>query len=317
VTSGRIVADGGSSFGAAWADYDNDGFLDLFVANQNQKNFLYHNNGDGTFTKITSGAIVNDIGYSWGAAWADYDNDGSIDLFVANGPPSGSGQNDFLYRNNGDGTFTKITTGSLVNDGAAGDGCAWGDFNNDGFPDLFVTNLNDQNNLLYRNNGNSNRWLTVQCAGRASNRAGLGAKVRVKATISGRSRWQMREISGGSGYASQNAPYAHFGLGDATEAELVRIEWPSGIVQELTHVTPGQILTVREPSRLDSFKRHDDGLWEMTLLGGKRWNYAIESSTDLRQWNRVSIITNAPSTIVHSDLPPAGQRFFRAVEISP
>jgi hypothetical protein len=245
VTSGRIVSDGGASQGCAWGDYDNDGLLDLFVANRNQKNFLCHNEGNGLFSAITNGSIVNDIGYSWSPAWIDYDNDGSLDLFVANGPASGAGQNNFLYRNNGDGTFTRVTTGTIVNDGANSDACAWGDYNNDGFLDLFVSNLNGQNNLLYRNDGNTNNWLTVRCVGRLSNKSGIGVKVRLQ-TMAG-SRWQMREISGGSGYGSQNAPYAYFGLGAATNIDIVRIEWPSGIVQQLQAVAPKQLLTVTEP----------------------------------------------------------------------
>jgi hypothetical protein len=250
INSGRIVSDGGASQGCAWGDYDNDGFLDLFVANRNQKNFLYHNDGNGTFAAITNGAIVNDLGYSWSPAWIDYDNDGFLDLFVANGPPSGPGQNNFLYHNNGDGTFTRVTTGSVVNDGAISGGCAWGDYNNDGFLDLFVSNLNDQNNLLYRNDGNSNNWLTVRCVGQLSNRSGIGTKVRTK-TVE-QSRWQMREISGGSGYGSQNAPYAYFGLGADTNIEVVRLEWPNGVVQELYAVAPKQFLTVTEPAVLIS-----------------------------------------------------------------
>ncbi|HXJ74018.1 MAG TPA: FG-GAP-like repeat-containing protein, partial [Candidatus Dormibacteraeota bacterium] len=245
VTSGRIVSDGGASQGCAWGDYDNDGLLDLFVANRNQKNFLYHNDGNGTFTALTNVTVVNDIGYSWSPAWVDYDNDGFLDLFVANGPGSGPGQNNFLYHNNGNGTFTRITIGRIVNDASNSDGCAWGDYNNDGFPDLFVSNINDQNNLLYRNDGNDNHWLTVRCVGRLSNRSGIGAKVRVKTASSG--SWQLREISGGSGYGSQNAPYAYFGLGAATQVEAVRVEWPSGVVQELHAIVPGQLLTVSEP----------------------------------------------------------------------
>jgi hypothetical protein len=246
VSTGRVVSDGGASQGCAWGDYDNDGLLDLFVANRNQKNFLYHNEGNGVFTAMTNGAIVNDIGYSWSPAWIDYDNDGWLDLFVANGPPTGPGQNNFLYRNNGDGTFTRIITGAVVNDGAISDGCAWGDYNNDGFVDLFVSNLNDQNNLLYRNDGNANNWLTVRCVGQVSNRSAIGVTVRLKTPQ--QVRWQMREISGGSGYGSQNAPYAYFGLGAATNVESVRIEWPSGIVEELHEVEPKQLLTVTEPA---------------------------------------------------------------------
>ena len=317
ITSGRIVTDGGSSLGAAWGDYDNDGFLDLFVANANQRNFLYHNNGDGTFGKITSGAIVVDVGYSWGAAWADYDNDGFLDLFVANGPPSGPGQNDFLYHNNGDGTFTKVTTGSLVNDGAIGDGCAWGDYDHDGFLDLFVTNLNGQNNLLYRNNGNSNHWLVVQCAGRVSNRAAIGAKVRVQTTLLGLARSQLREISGGSGYASQNALSAHFGLGAAARIDLVRIEWPSGIVQELKDLQPDQYVKVAEPSRLEVLGRNDGMELQFVLRGGQGLRYAIETSSDLRQWSQLSLVTNLKSAITIPKPAMPGQRFYRAVETGP
>jgi hypothetical protein len=246
ITSGRIVNDGGASQGCAWGDYDNDGLLDLFVANRNQKNFLYHNEGNGTFTAINNASVVNDVGYSWSPAWVDYDNDGFLDLFVANGPVSGAGQNNFLYHNNGDRTFTRVTAGAVVNDGASSGGCAWGDYNNDGFVDLFVSNLNGQNNLLYRNEANSNNWLTVRCLGQLSNRSGIGAKVRIKTAP--QSRWQMREISGGSGYGSQNAPYAYFGLGAETNIEVLRVEWPSGVVQELPAVTPKQLLVVTEPA---------------------------------------------------------------------
>jgi hypothetical protein len=314
ITTGRVVTDGGNSYGCAWGDYDNDGYLDLFVANLNQRNFLYHNNSDGTFTKIASGQIVTDVGYSWGAAWADYDNDGFLDLFVANGPPNGPGQNDFLYHNNGDGTFTKITTGSLVNDAAIGDGCAWGDYDNDGFLDLFVTNLNDQNNLLYRNNGNSNNWLIVQCTGRISNRAGIGVKVRAKATVTGHVQWQLREVSGGSGYASQNALYAHFGLGDATNVDVLRIEWPSGIIQELQNVSLNQFLLIKEPARLESATRLVNGGFQLTVRGGKGLSYAIESSIDLVRWTRLSTRANSHATITLSSPPEIGSQFYRAVE---
>lgn len=149
IITGVIVNDGGWSECCAWCDYDRDGWLDLFVGNQsNQNNFLYHNNGNGTFTKITSGSIVNDGGWSRGCAWGDYDNDGWPDLFVVNY----SGENDFLYHNNGNGTFTRILSGPEVNDGAYGSGCVWGDYDNDGWLDLFVTN-NGANNMLYHNDG--------------------------------------------------------------------------------------------------------------------------------------------------------------------
>ncbi len=147
ITTGAIVIDGGNSTGCSWGDYDNDGFLDLFVANDGQKNFLYHNNGDGSFNKITTGSVVNDVSNSTSASWADYDGDDDLDLFVTNYQ-----QNNSLYKNNGDGSFAKITSGAVVTDGGASFGSSWGDYDSDGDLDLFVTN-DGENNFLYENNG--------------------------------------------------------------------------------------------------------------------------------------------------------------------
>jgi hypothetical protein len=105
------------------------------------------------FTKITDGDIVNDGGWCYGCAWADYDGDGLQDLFVTNNN-SNQDKNNFLYLNNGDGTFTKVVDGPVVTDGGSSYGCTWGDFDNNGFPDLFVSNYGE-NNFLYSNNGDS------------------------------------------------------------------------------------------------------------------------------------------------------------------
>jgi hypothetical protein len=234
-------SDSGNAIVADWGDYDNDGHLDLAVSRFGP-NLLYHNNGDGTFTKVTSGALVTDSQSSEICQWVDYDNDGFLDLFVANS----SNQNNALYHNSGDGTFTKVSTGSVVNDGGNSAGCAWGDYDNDGFPDLFVPNWQGSRpNFLYRNNGNSNAWLKVRCLGTMSNRDAIGAKVRVRSAFRGADRWQLREISGGIGFGQ--TPYANFGLGDATNASVVRIEWPSRLVEEFGEVTAHQLFTVTEP----------------------------------------------------------------------
>jgi len=143
-----LTSDGGNSNGAAWADYDNDGYLDLFVANGGENNFLYHNNGNSTFSKVNTGPVVTDGGASTSAAWCDYDLDGDMDLFVPN-----TGWNvNFLYTNNGDGTFTKVTTGDIVSNAGEAFGGSWGDYDNDGYPDLYVPQ-SGQDNLMYHNNG--------------------------------------------------------------------------------------------------------------------------------------------------------------------
>src|SRR4051794_35394012 len=110
VTSDPVVSSGSSS-SLAWGDFNNDGFPDLYVNVLNLgQSLFYSNNGNGTFSRITTQAIGTDAGTAFGAAWADYDNDGYLDLFVA----VNSAGNDWLYHNNGNGTFTKITQGEVV-----------------------------------------------------------------------------------------------------------------------------------------------------------------------------------------------------------
>ena len=243
LNSGIVVNDNGKSMGGSWGDFDNDGDIDLFVTNWfEQNNFLYTNNGDGTFTKVLSGPVVNDEGHSWGSAWGDFDNDGDLDLYVAN---AGILKN-FLYSNKGDGTFEKISTGIVVEELTISTSVCWGDYNNDGFLDLFVSNGQNQNNCLYVNNGNNNNWINIKCVGTISNYSAIGAKVKVKAIINGKFRWQMREISTQTGKESHNSLNVEFGLGDATIIDSLKVEWPSGIVQILTGLPVNQFLVITE-----------------------------------------------------------------------
>ncbi len=142
------AAEAKSAVGVAWGDYDNDGHLDLFVANGgNQDNSLFHNVG-GALIKVTDSTVCTGGGYSVGAAWGDYDNDGFLDLFVANR----LGRN-FLYHNNGDGSFSEVTADAVVNDRGDFNGCAWADYDNDGYLDLFVASFSGSPCYIYHNSG--------------------------------------------------------------------------------------------------------------------------------------------------------------------
>lgn len=314
------------SYGMAWGDYDNDGYPDLFIANDGnnfddandapEPNELYHNNRDGTFTRITIGAIATDSSFSTAAAWADYDNDGFLDLFVANRTYNEADpQRSFLYHNNGDGTFSRITDGPIARWVSSAGGCAWGDYDNDGFLDLFVSSPSLRHlgqNALFHNTRNSNQWLTIKCIGTVSNRSAIGAKVRVKAIIGGKTVWQLREITSGDGIGSAGLS-AHYGLGDATRVESVRVEWPSGAIQELASVAPQQILTLHEPPGLLAQIVGDT--LRLTLKGAAGLEYEIKDSADLTTWSTVAkaTITNADGTIVLDPQPATfAARFYKA-----
>jgi hypothetical protein len=192
---------------------------------------------------------------------------------------------------------------------------------------LFVANgfvVDSENNLLYHNNGNSNAWVNFRLIGRLSNHSAIGAKVRLKATIHGRTFWQMREISGGSGFGSQNDIRANFGLGDATNAELVRIEWPSGIVQTMTNVAGRQFLTVVEHQErqtispplaptFTSVSRSTNGMVDLSVSGAPGLLYLLEASTNLANWMKVGVRTNAVGTFQFTDTAATNYatRFYR------
>ncbi|MFM2226296.1 MAG: hypothetical protein RJA07_2498 [Bacteroidota bacterium] len=151
VGAGDITLDKSDAVGATWADYDNDGYQDLFIPSNNplRKNALYHNDGNNHFTKITTGIVVTDGGYSVASCWGDYNNDGKLDLFVCNT----TGISNYLYKNLGNGNFQKITTGAIATDASASHGCSFADIDNDGDLDIYVT-ADAGKNFLYINNGN-------------------------------------------------------------------------------------------------------------------------------------------------------------------
>ena len=151
VTEGSIVS---------FADYDNDGYMDVAFGGNGTTEALYHNNGDGTFTDVTAAAGLAPRVNSQGIAWGDYNNDGLVDLYISRGKSSGKGVlNNTLYRNNGDGTFSDVTSQAKVDDRTNTWAAVWGDYDNDGFLDLFIARPGTNEigpgnaNILYHNNG--------------------------------------------------------------------------------------------------------------------------------------------------------------------
>ena len=151
--AGELVTSAARNIGATWADVDLDGDVDVFIPNVNGvNNELYTNNGDGRFTRVVSGAIVNDGGNSVGSSWGDIDNDGDLDLFVTNA----SREANFMYKNNGNGTFERVMQAPFTQDFGNSAGSVFGDFDLDGDLDLYVTNDQNERKYLYLNDGQGN-----------------------------------------------------------------------------------------------------------------------------------------------------------------
>jgi hypothetical protein len=147
-------------FICSFADYDNDGLMDVAFSGGGDKEALYRQNSDGTFSDVTAPAGLNPRKLCQGIAWGDYNNDGLLDLYVARGSDRGTNFGNTLYRNNGNGTFTDVTAAAGVSSGTNNWSAVWGDYDNDGFLDLFITCPGTtafgpgNANILYHNNGN-------------------------------------------------------------------------------------------------------------------------------------------------------------------
>ena len=299
-TTTSPASDNSGNYGVVWTDYDGDGDSDLYISkcriNINNRsdprriNQLFRNNGDGTFTEVaaTAGLAVN--AQSWTTDFADVDNDGDLDCFIGNHDEASQ-----MMRNNGNGTFTEVTSSSGINvdwdviqsifrdfnndgwvdllltgvqqdiwlndrDGTFTkisnpftsnpmESAAVGDLNRDGFPDiyagyarLFNTPQSDKPNQLFLSNKNGNGFLSINLNGRTSNKLASGAVLELHGP------WgiQMREVRSGEGYGITNSFSQCFGMGNVALADRLVVRWPSGTVDTAFGVAANQFLTLQE-----------------------------------------------------------------------
>ena len=247
-----------SGMGTDMGDMNGDGLLDIFVTNlDGQTHSLYKNLGKGLFTNVTflSGigeATLPHVGF--GTAFLDYDNDGDLDLAVANGDvidnvklireSSSYQQLKLLLRNDGTGKFSSV--GPVSGPGfalkKAGRALAVGDLDNDGDLDIVVSNVGDKAEVLRNDGGNRSNSILVRTVGSTSNRDGIGARLRL--SVGG--KILVRDVKAGSSYLAQNDRRVHFGLGNAVKADRLEIRWPGGAIDTIEGIEANQILTVQE-----------------------------------------------------------------------
>ncbi|HEX2917823.1 MAG TPA: CRTAC1 family protein [Edaphobacter sp.] len=247
-----------AGMGVAVADYDCDGFLDIFKTNfADDTSNLYHNNGDGTFTDVTApaGTAVNNGYVAWGCGFIDYDNDGWKDILQVNGhvyPEIDKyhfGQTfknpRLVYRNLGNGHFKDVSTemGPGISERFSSRGAAFGDYDNDGDVDVLILNMNDIPSLLRNDGGNQQNWIKLKLIGTKCNRTAIGARARV---VTGK-HVQMDEVHSGTSVMSQSDLRLHFGLGQTETVDLIEVKWPTTQkIEQFKNVSANQILTIRE-----------------------------------------------------------------------
>jgi len=240
---------GVSSMGPDAGDVDLDGWLDLYVPDMDYGCLML--NKKEYFQDVTTPyglALMCGQFTGWGGLLFDYDNDGLLDVFVANGDPHKEfGEEATLARNVGGKKFVDVAkdSGPYFEEEFVGRGAACGDYDNDGDLDILINNLNGPAKLLRNDGGNRNAWLTIAAKRTNGKSDAIGARVTV--TVGGKS--QVRDLIPVRGYLSQSDPRPHFGLGQAAKAERVEVRWPDGRTTQLSDVPANQILTVVEPAK--------------------------------------------------------------------
>ncbi len=247
-----------AGMGVGVADYDCDGWLDIFKTNfADDTSDLYHNNGDGTFSDLSfnSGVGINNNYVAWGCGFIDYDIDGWPDIMQINGHvyPEIDNYNfgetfknpRLVYRNLGNGRFKDVSSamGPGITERFSSRGAAFGDYDNDGGMDALILNMNDVPSLLHNLGGNQQNWIKIKLLGTKCNRTAIGARVRVATGT----HIQMDEVHSGTSVMSQSDLRLHFGLGKAETVDWIEVKWPTTQkIEQFKLVKANQILTIRE-----------------------------------------------------------------------
>ena len=251
VTDPEVLIDG-NGMGSAVGDYDNDGDLDWFVSSILDRgdmedptksrigNRLYRNT-QGVFEDVSNQAGITDGGWGWGSCFLDFENDGDLDIYHTNGWDEPDFQRDLsrAFVNLGDGTFEEQGIALGLEDREQGRGVICADFDNDGDVDIFLLH---EKCTLWRNNSEDNNYLGIRLIGVPPNTQALGTRIILQAG----DVMQIREVTGGNNYVSQNPTWQTFGLGQATSADLT-IEWPDGNETVVHDVGHSQIVTYQHP----------------------------------------------------------------------
>jgi len=274
---------GQATFTTWFWDYDNDGNLDLLACGygndtpiasiagaeavnhylgNNGKVVLYHNLGNGRFQNTSVKAGLTKIAFAMGANFGDIDNDGYLDFYLGTGNPQFSSLiPNKLYKNNGGQGFTDVTTPARVGSLQKGHGVSFADLDNDGYQDIHVSlggaYIGDayQNALFINPAAIKNNWIDVSLAGVASNRAAIGAKLKITFTENGEQRTMYREVNSGGSFGS-NPLQQHIGIGKATMVDEVQVQWPvTGKTQVFKNLTAGKYFKIKEGvNTLSTFK---------------------------------------------------------------
>lgn len=261
VSAGVAFGEDGVARGAMGtdaADYDGCGRPHILVGNfSNEMLGLYHNEGNGLFVDEAPRSAVGKeslLTLAFAVFYFDYDLDGRLDLFAANGhieeeinrvqPKVTFRQPPHVFRNLGKGRFEEVTRslGAAFARPIVARGAAYGDYDRDGDLDLVITTNHGPAYLFRNDGGNRNRWISIRTVGTKSNRDGIGAVIRIE-SASGK-QWRM--VHSGSSYCSQSDLALTFGLGQDPVVKSIEIEWPSGLKERFTNIKPNQFLTAVE-----------------------------------------------------------------------